>query len=384
MKRKLIGRAVLVVVAIAALALALRHYGQPLLRSIARARALVTEEPAQEPTLPRRGPDLDANIRACLRELETDSASVREQRLTGDSNANAIVIRASVPRGHQPEEVVWLLERATDRTSYRLSDCVYVPREGAYHLVYESTRPRAPEVRLVWTWANRWYSRAARIAFLVQDFGFRPDQTTMELLSFAEPLTVSLVAIEDKSDWTARIAEHYRKEVVILLPLEPKVIVASPYRNGMTMVHHAEADIVRAVDAAAERIPVFSGYCNLWGSRVLEDSRVTRIILSAVKRQHGYFIDTRSTPLTLVPAMATALRLPYREVDAALDERGSAERLSQQIDEAVARAQKSGSALITAPPSAAFIAALRKKLPDFAPSGVSLVYVSDILIHPED
>ncbi|MBD3241492.1 MAG: hypothetical protein GF331_12960, partial [Chitinivibrionales bacterium] len=227
-----------------------------------------------------------------------------------------------------------------------------------------------------------YYSKTGRIAFLIRDFGFEADQTTIDFLSFGQPLTVSMTATEDKSAWTARVADHYHKEIVILLPLESKRAVPDGQYGDLIMVHHSEDQIVSTVVQASRRIPNFVGYCNLWGSRLLEDTRATRILLSEDKRQHGYFVDTETTPASLVPRLAVTLGVPYRQVDATVDDGEGREAVAGKLTTYVHRAQKLGALLVTAPPSAAFIGALKEHESMFGHNGVQFVYVSDILIHP--
>jgi len=376
--RKLAGRLVLAVVLVLACVAVGRRYENRIRGLLHRAHPSLRSS-GQRPAEVRRSADLVESLRTALLSLEVDSAGISSQLFLED---NTRELKTAVPRGRPAELVVWLLTDAASRSPYTVRDCSWDPRSGRYEILYESRRQGRENVRLVFTWAERYYSRTAAVAFLIQEFGFEANATTVEFLSFPDPLTVSLTAGEDKSSWTARIADHYRKEVVILLPLESKTVVSRPSAPPTIMVHHTEEQIVKAVADAMRCIPNYTGFCGLDGSRVLEDSRATKILLREIKRANGYFVDTKATPVSLVPQTAAAIGLPYRQVDGVIEE-GGAQRVDEQIAAVMRRAQKTGQALVTAPPTAAVIAALNRNRSMLARNGVRLVYVSEVLNHPD-
>lgn len=378
--KKTIGRILFVSIAVAAAVFLLYRFGPPVETLLAWGRAALATGDSGGYARSRHGSDLAANLKAVLDRLEADTAAMHSQLFLEEHTREMVT---QIPRGLPLEHIVWLLTDACRRTPYRVVDCLHDSHKGTYHIVYESRRGKDEKIRLIFARAPHYYSKTARIAFLIQDFGFEADKTTIDFLSFPQPLTVSLAATEDKSAWTARIANYYKKEIVVLLPLESKRAVVSERRGELIMVHHAEDQIVSAVVQASRRIPNFSGYCSLWGSRLLEDTRATRILLGEVKRQHGYFIDTKTTPASLVPQLAVALGVPYRQVDARVEAGADQQAVAERLTSLIHRAQKLGAMLVTAPPTAAFIDALTEVEPLLGRSGVQFTYVSDILIHPE-
>jgi polysaccharide deacetylase 2 family uncharacterized protein YibQ len=219
------------------------------------------------------------------------------------------------------------------------------------------------------------------MAFLIQEFGFEPDKTTIDFLSFPYPLTVSLFATTDKSAWTARIADYYKKEIVILLPLESHTPVPARHRKAVLMVHQPDHEIEQVLSNASACAPNYSGFCALYGSRFLEDTRATTSLLKTIKDLHGYFVDMNDAHATLGPSVARSLRLPYRLVDGAVERHATPAQIEQQLPALIRTAQKIGSALVTAPPAAAFIDVLGNAAPMLRRNGIKLVYVSDILNH---
>jgi polysaccharide deacetylase 2 family uncharacterized protein YibQ len=321
--------------------------------------------------------DLMVNLSHLYPLLEIDSTSVRSQMFMEERTREVFL---ELPRGRPLEEAVWLFTDAARRTPYTVSDCSRGSGATAFTIQYSSRREDQERVRVTCKWSQRFHSRSGTVAFLVRDFGFEPTQTINDLLSFPDPLTVALPGHEDKSNWTARVADHYRKEIVVLVPMENKT-GASPGPQPI-QVHHTEEQMTGALTTAARNIPNFAGFCNQGGSRILEDSRATRAILSHIERLHGYFLEEDPSPQSLAVAAAEEFRLPYRRFDARIGDKASGAEADEFMQGLVNRAHKSASVLVSVPATAAVAGALSRNRELFAKSGVRLVYVSDILIHP--
>lgn len=353
------------------------HYGPRLLDLVRHAKPLATSSAAASSG--RLGPELIANITMVLRDAETDSSAIRNH-LAVETNTREIT--ASVPRGRPVEVLVWMLTDAARRTPYAVSDCVSDPKGKSFTIKYTSRRAGMEHVRATITWSDRFHSRTGRIAFLIRDFGFEADATTMQFLSFSEPLSVAMAASEDKSNWTAKVADHYRKEIVILLPLESKEVVSrSP--TPPILVHYGPEQTSGAISELTRRIPNFAGFCARGGSRLLEDTKATRNVLDVIEREHGYFVDPRPTPASRVPYVAPQAGVAYRQVDDTIASGATSAQIDEVLARLAARAQKSGNLLVTVPASDAFITSLNRNLRLLAHNGIRLVYVSDVLVHPK-
>lgn len=325
--------------------------------------------------------DLQANLMMYLHALETDTGAVSEQLFL---EQNTLEMRAAVPRGRPDEWVIWWLGLAAERTPYRVADCYPAGGTDGWHMVYRSANEREPSVRLTIKEADRYYSETAKIAFLVEDFGFEANQTTVEFLSFPHPLTVSLLPTQSKSEWTAKIADHYQKEIIIHLPLEPLLALPSDTEAKVIMVHYDDEKIRKMVLEAMRCIPSFSGFSNLWGGRALQDSRVMRIVLSEVQEHHGYFVDTRTTPGVALREVVNEVGVPFREVDAIIPAEAGKSELDSLVAVYTYRAQRSGTMLVSGSPTQAFIHALQERMQFLEYNGIKLVYVSEIVEHPDE
>ena len=321
-------------------------------------------------------------IIAQLEKLETPQSQVSIEHLLEDSS---VVISAGVPRGKPMEWIVLQLCSPVGHAGYRVADCVYQENPDRCSIMLNSKKPGHPTVKITLTHARRYFSSSAKMAVVIADFGFKATATTVEFLSFPEPLTVSLVSTRKMSTWTAQIANEYRKEIVILIPMEPLTPAYKQYNNRTVMIHFPAEKIKSILHGATESIPSYAGFSNLCGSRVLEDTPVMKTIFTELKKDHGYFLIDPVSRKSVAVGIARDVDVPYRTIDLSLDSTASCSpSLADTLHHAAMIAQKTGSVVVQGRATAELIAVLKKQLPYLQENGIKLVYLSEVVHHPQD
>ena len=187
------------------------------------------------------------------------------------------------------------------------------------------------------------------------------------------------------SIWTAQIANEYKKEIVILLPMEPLARPYAQYAEKAVMIHYPPEKIRAILRTATEAVPNYAGYSNLCGSRVIDDTPVMRTILGELKKGHGYFLIDQVSRKSVAAKVARELDVPYRVIDLSLDSAASSgTALKDTLRHAAMIAQKTGSVVLQGRATAELIAALREQLPYLQENGIKLVYLSEVMLHPQD
>jgi polysaccharide deacetylase 2 family uncharacterized protein YibQ len=317
-----------------------------------------------------------------LEKLETPRSQVTTEHMLEDST---LIINARIPRGKPMEWVVMQLCSPIGQAGYRVADCMYTEAPLQCAIILRSEKKGHPTVKINIRHARRYFSTSAKMAIVVADFGFKATATTVDFLSFPEPLTVSLVSSRKMSTWTAQIANEYRKEIVILIPMEPLTGSFVQYNNKAVMIHYPPDKIRSILRDATESIPGYAGFANLCGSRVIEDSPVMRTILTELKKDHGYFLINQVSRKSVATSIAREVDVPYRTIDLSLDSAASCgSGLVDTLHHAAMIAQKTGSVVLQGRATAQFITALKSQLPFLQENGIKLVYLSEVVHHPQD
>jgi polysaccharide deacetylase 2 family uncharacterized protein YibQ len=324
---------------------------------------------------------LDA-LYAKLAELQTRPADITYPGKTPEPPGikdTVVCISARMPMGRPIEWTAWDIAKAAEGTSYSLSDCLFDEKKRLSTFVFSSSDKKAPRVRLCVSRSERYMSGTGSLALVGEIAGDTTYKTIVDFLSLPAQLSISLVPGKQQSALVAQLAGHYRKEVVIRLPLEPASKIPSDFPAPVIMVHYSK-DLVRSMlSQAMKTIPNYSGFSNLWGSRALEDSRIMTIILDEIKKERGYFIEIMSTKNSLAGSLAENSEVPYREMAAMIGRDLKQADIEKQLRAYAATAQTNGVALVSCEISGPFIGAVRALLPWFKQNGISLVFPSKIV-----
>jgi polysaccharide deacetylase 2 family uncharacterized protein YibQ len=311
-----------------------------------------------------------------LAEMEADHVQAVGRADSG------VEIKAVVPRGEPLEWIIWRLSAVTEGTTYRVTDCVVDEQERSFRIDYAAANPRKPAILVTATASQRFYSRTARLAVLIERFGGAADQTAAACLSFPEPLTFAVTPSQKLASLMAQIAREYKKEVLIQLPMES---AAGPFNDSSglrIMVHYPEDQIRKILDKAMRLAPDFAGFCNYAGSRALDDSRVTRILFDEIKKRNACFIALNPPAGSVAAAVAKNTGCAYGAADGYIGPELSIAQIGKALEHYAAVAQANGAIIITGQANARFITALGNKVSFLKQNGIKLVFVSEIVKNP--
>ncbi len=323
---------------------------------------------------------IESSLTKKLLELECRQSDIRTRYPAAD---HTILMQASVPRGRPFEDVVFMLSRAASGTPYTVSDCIVDEKKQSAIITFCSHSKKSPVVTLSVTASERYNSGTARMAIVVENMEDTSYQIAVSLLSYAEPLSVSIMPGSKKSEIIAQLADQHQKEVIIRLPLESQGRVPAEVAPTAIMVHYSKDEINAIMSDAVRELPNFTGFANAWGSRACEDSRAMNIVLANARKQHGYFLETRTTKNSVVAQVASALDCPFSQVNARIEKKTAPDILAD-LKRFGVQAQSGGSCVASVGASRQLCDALISARPWFRQNGIRLVFVSEIVKHPRD
>ena len=99
------------------------------------------------------------------------------------------------------------------------------------------------------------------------------------------------------------------KELLLHLPMEPEG--AEDPGPGALLTGHTAAEIERLLDAALASVPGAVGVNNHMGSKATADRAFMDVLLDALGRRGLFFVDSRTTSLTVAASEAERLGVPY-------------------------------------------------------------------------
>ena len=190
----------------------------------------------------------------------------------------------------------------------------------------------------------------AQVAFVLDDWGYSLNNVDA-LFQIDRPVTL---AILPHLRYSKEISERARKysrqyDVILHLPLESKSGRAS---ERDTIRRNMKKDRVLAIlKDDIEGIPGLIGVSNHQGSRATENKETMKIILDELKKRDLFFLDSRTTPVSVCGNIAKKIRLRYAERGVFLDlaqtkdDKQYRAYVKKQIKELVDMAKARGSAI---------------------------------------
>jgi hypothetical protein len=231
-------------------------------------------------------------------------------------------------------------------------------------------------------WTIREVPRLLHAAIIIDDLGTSLEKPR-QLLALPYALTLSIIPHLGASTETAREARRAGHEVMLHLPMEPMPSPHAPPGQADIRVGMNRLEVEQAIDSDLASVPQAAGVNNHMGSRATADPRLMAMVMKLLAGRHLFFIDSRTTALSVAFDAARRQGLPafYRSVF--LDDAQSVPYTVGQLREFRRVLEQQGAALAIGHPYPTTIAALAKFLPAILGDDVELEPASQLLQLPE-
>lgn len=216
-----------------------------------------------------------------------------------------------------------------------------------------------------------------KVAIIIDDLGSNA-QGTDQIFSLNLPLTVAVLPHRPYSKREAERAKDSGFQVILHQPMEP----LSPDQNpgaGLVTDQMSDEEITETVKTNFRSIPHAVGINNHMGSKGTGDERVVGAVLKAAKDEGVFFLDSRTSSQSVVPAMASRIKLPSAVNRVFLDNQKEVGYIKGQIEKLINLAEKDGEAVGIGHVHPATAQAISQMIPLFEERGIDLVYVQELI-----
>lgn len=148
-----------------------------------------------------------------------------------------------------------------------------------------------------------------QVAIIIDDFGGEV-KGVEHFLTGEIPITAAIMPFLDQAQKQDKVAFEHGLEVIIHLPLEPKVGKKSWLGPNAITSELSDDDINHRLKQALERVPHAKGINNHMGSKGMEDKRIVTLIVQFAQRNGLYLLDSGTTPKSLMPEIAAQHHVP--------------------------------------------------------------------------
>ncbi|RDV26674.1 divergent polysaccharide deacetylase family protein [Alteromonas aestuariivivens] len=217
-------------------------------------------------------------------------------------------------------------------------------------------------------------SAAPKVAVILDDMGYRLSDS--QALSLPAEVAFSILPDTPLSASLSEQAYAQGRDVMLHMPMEaesgkklgPKALTADmqPKRIQATL------------ESALNSVPYAIGVNNHMGSKLTRETGPMIALMEALKQRELFFVDSRTTALTVAEQTARDLGLPVARRHVFIDHQQSPEFMQQQFERLVELAHRQGTAIAIAHPHPQTVRFLTTALQQLSDLDVQLVPVSQL------
>ncbi len=198
-------------------------------------------------------------------------------------------------------------------------------------------------------------------------------------LKFPGPLTIAVLPGLPYSAEAAKRIRAAGKEVILHQPME--AIGGQNPGPGAIYSGMGQEEIERILKTNLAQIGPVVGINNHQGSKITSDEKIMEIVLAFCKRNSIYYLDSRTTAETVVPAVAERMGIRIGERDVFVDNIQEKAAMIRFMEEGLQKAEKKGAAIVIGHVwSNELVATLQEMYPELIAQGFSLTTVSRIMM----
>ncbi|WP_158527318.1 divergent polysaccharide deacetylase family protein [Pelagibaculum spongiae] len=220
------------------------------------------------------------------------------------------------------------------------------------------------------------HSKTPLLAIVVDDLGNK--SADLEFAKQHWPLTLSVLPFTPYGKQLATLAHNNNKQVMLHMPMQS--ISPLPLHPGtltLDMTHH-EFDQVMIKSLAS--IPFIEGINNHQGSLLTRHSGHMKWLMTLLKKQQLFFLDSRTHAATVAEELARDSGLLTGRRHVFLDNSLDSESLNRQFNHAIKLAKKKQFAVAICHPHKETLQFLKQNLFQLQEQGIKLVRLSDLLL----
>ncbi len=218
----------------------------------------------------------------------------------------------------------------------------------------------------------------AALAFVIDDAGNNLAELE-PFLRFPGPLTIAVLPGLPHSAEAARRIRAAGKELILHQPME--ALGGQNPGPGAIYAGMDRASVRRVLAKNLAEVGPVAGMNNHQGSKVTMDEGIMETVLAFCRENGIYFLDSRTTAESVVPAVAARMGIRIRERDVFVDNIQEKAVMIRFIQDGMRKAEKQGAAVMIGHAWSSELAATLEELyPELVEQGFSLAAISKIMM----
>ncbi|MCP4649047.1 MAG: divergent polysaccharide deacetylase family protein [PVC group bacterium] len=220
--------------------------------------------------------------------------------------------------------------------------------------------------------------KVAKLAIVLDDWGYNK-AILKDFLALNTPMTCSILPHLPYSADIANRLHKLKYEFILHLPMEPYNADQISMEKNTILTTMNSQQITKIIQQAITNIPHLKGANNHMGSKATADETIMNIVLTELKNNGLFFLDSYVDSKSVGRKVAQAINISFLKRDVFIDNNGDAESIRQQLEQAKIIALGQGQAIAIGHAKPTTMSVLAKTIPEFKKEGITFVYLSELL-----
>ena len=216
------------------------------------------------------------------------------------------------------------------------------------------------------------------IGLVIDDFGYRNDEISDGFLELDARLTYAVIPGHRHSTSFGQKAVESGYEVIVHMPMENTGKTYGEEEFVLMTAMDSET-IQRRINNAIKDIPNAIGMNNHQGSKATSDSKTMTVLASVLKDRGKYFIDSRTSPLTIGEKTMISFGVPTARRNIFLDNNNDLDKIEEQMNKLANSAKKNGVAVGLGHARKNTLSVIEKVVPNLLDKGFVFQFASQIV-----
>ena len=216
-----------------------------------------------------------------------------------------------------------------------------------------------------------------QMAIVIDDFGYNKEPISI-FAGITRPLTFSVLPYQPFSNEAAARGLSSGHQVMLHLPMEPLAQAEQSEKLTIT-INMSDGEIQEMTKKAIQAIPGLMGVNNHQGSRATADKRIMKAVLSELKGNNLFFLDSRTNSQSIGAETARQMGIKTGENQLFIDNKDDVSAIKAQLRTAQDMAIKHGSVIVIGHARMNTATAVSEMIPELEAKGIQLVFVSQLV-----
>ncbi|WP_020207684.1 divergent polysaccharide deacetylase family protein [Gilvimarinus chinensis] len=182
----------------------------------------------------------------------------------------------------------------------------------------------------------------ARLAIIIDDLGYNLE-SGLRTIALPGAYTLALLPSTPHAQTLAQQGKAHDKELILHTPMAN--MAGLNLGPGALTEDLSRAEFIASLQHSLNQIPGIKGLNNHTGSALTPQPRYMGWVMGEAAKRNLYFVDSRTTASSRAFEVAAAYGLPSAQRDVFLDHQRDRQLITQQLERAIALAQRRGQAI---------------------------------------